>query len=110
MRGMCSAMLFLEAIVIGLATPVMVSVEDVDTGLALSLGLGLAGVSLLTTGLLGREWGYYVGHAVQVAAIALGLLVPIMFLVGVMFAALWITAYLLGRRIEADKAARAAGG
>ncbi|MGH3357154.1 MAG: DUF4233 domain-containing protein [Nocardioidaceae bacterium] len=108
MRGMCSAMLFLEAIVLGLATPVMVSVEDVDTAAALGFGLGLAAFALLTAGLLGRPWGYSVGHLVQVGAIALGLLVPVMFFIGAMFAALWITAFLLGRRIEADKAARSA--
>lgn len=108
MRGMCSAMLCLEAVVLGLATPVMVAVEDVGTGVALGVGLGLAAAALLTAGLLGRAWGYYVGHAVQVCAIALGVLVPVMFFIGAMFAALWITAYLLGRRIEADKAARAA--
>lgn len=107
MRAMCSAMLFLEAIVLGLATPVMVSVEDVDTGAALGFGIGLALLALVTAGLLGRPWGYYVGHAVQVCAIGLGLLVPVMFFIGAMFAALWITAFLLGRRIEADKAARA---
>lgn len=101
-------MLCLEAVVLGLATPVMVAVEDVDRGVALGVGLGLAAAALLTAGLLGRSWGYYVGHAVQVCAIALGLLVPVMFFIGALFAALWITAYLLGRRIEADKAARAA--
>lgn len=108
MRGMCAAMLCLEAIVLGLATPVMVSVEGVDTGVALGAGLGLAAAAFVTAGLLGRAWGYYVGHALQVCAIALGVLVPVMFFVGAMFAALWATAFLLGRRIEADKAARTA--
>ena len=107
MRGMCAAMLCLEGIVLGLATPVMVSVEGVDTGLALGVGLGLAAAAFVTAGLLGRPWGYYVGHALQVCAIALGVLVPVMFFVGALFAALWLTAFLLGRRIEADKAARA---
>ena len=108
MRGLGAAMLCLAAVVLGLATPVMVAVEDVDTGLALGVGLGLAAAALLTAGLLGRAWGYYVGHAVQVCAIALGVLVPVMFFVGAMFAALWVTAYLLGRRIESDRAARSA--
>lgn len=106
MRAMCAAMLCLEAVVLGLATPVMVAVEDVDKGLALGVGLGLAVAAVLTAGLLGRPWGYQVGHALQVCAIALGLLVPVMFFVGAMFAGLWATAFLLGRRIEADKAAR----
>ena len=40
---------------------------------------------------------YLVGHAIQVAAIGLGFLVPIMFFVGAMFAALWFGAFFLGR-------------
>ena len=106
MRGICAAMLVFEAVVIALATPVMIAVEDVQTDVALSVGLGLAFLALLTAGLLRRPWAYVLGHAIQVAIIAMGVLVPVMFLVGVMFAALWVTAYLLGRKIEADKAVR----
>ena len=106
MRGLCAAMLVFEAVVIALATPVMIAVEDVQTDVALSVGLGLAFLALLTAGMLRRSWAYVLGHAIQVAIIAMGFLVPAMFLVGVMFAALWVTAYLLGRKIEADKAVR----
>ncbi|MGI8955071.1 MAG: DUF4233 domain-containing protein [Nocardioidaceae bacterium] len=106
MRGICAAMLVFEAVVIALATPVMIAVEDVQTDVALSVGLGLAFLALLTAGLLRRPWAYVLGHAIQVAIIAMGVLVPAMFLVGVMFTALWVTAYLLGRKIEADKAVR----
>jgi len=108
MRGMCAATLFFEAIVIALATPVMISVEGVDKVLALTVGLGLALIAVLTSGMLKRRGAYAVGHAIQVGAIAMGFLVPAMFFVGAMFAALWITAFLLGRNIEADKARWAA--
>jgi hypothetical protein len=101
-------MLTLEAIVLALSVPVMISVEDVDTGVAVGLGLGLAVLCVVTAGLLRRPWAYIVGHAVQVGAICLGFLVPIMFAVGTMFAALWATAYVVGRRIEADRARWAA--
>lgn len=108
MRGMCAAMLILESIILALATPVMISVEGVDKGLAIGLGFGLAILCVLTAGMLRQPAAYYAGHALQVAAIALGFLVPIMFFVGVMFAALWFGAFFLGRKIEADKAAWAA--
>lgn len=104
MRGMCSAVLLFEAIVFGLATPVMVTVYDVDLSTALWVGLGLATASILVIGLLGRDWGYWFGHGLQVGAIALGLVVPIMYLLGAIFAGLWVGAYLLGRKIRADKA------
>ena len=103
MRGMCAAMLTFEAIVLALSVPVMISVEDVDRPLALGLGLGLAVLCLVTAGLLRHSWAYGVGHVLQAAAVCLGFLVPVMFFVGAMFAALWALAYLLGRKIETDK-------
>ncbi|WP_456696409.1 DUF4233 domain-containing protein [Aeromicrobium sp. P5_D10] len=104
MRGMCAAMLTLEAIVLGLSAPVMISVEDVDKAAALTVGLGLALLCILVAGSLRRPQAYFVGHAIQLAAIAMGFLVPIMFFVGAMFAALWFGAFFLGRKIEDDKA------
>jgi hypothetical protein len=111
MRGLCAAMLTLEAVILGLAVPVMISVEDVSKPLALTTGLGLALLCVLTAGALRRPQAYVVGHAIQVAAIALGFLVTIMFFVGALFAALWFGAFFVGRRIEEDKArwAREAG-
>jgi hypothetical protein len=100
---MCAAILTLEAVVLALSVPVMISVEDVDTGLAVGLGLGLAMLCVVTAGLLRRPWGYVLGHAIQGGAIGLGFVVPIMFTVGTMFGALWATAYLVGRKIEADR-------
>ena len=108
MRGMCAAMLTLEAIILGLSVPVMISVEDVHKTGALVLGLGLAVLCVLVAGSLRRPQAYVVGHAIQVGAIAMGFLVPIMFFIGVMFAALWLGAFFLGRKIEADKARWAA--
>ena len=61
---------------------------------------------VLTAGLLRHRWAYAVGHLVQAGAVALGFVVPVMFFVGVMFAGLWALAYLVGRRIEADRARR----
>jgi hypothetical protein len=105
---MCAAMLSLEAVILALSVPVMVSVEDVDTPLALVSGLGLAALCVITAGMLRRPWAYVVGHVLQVGAIGLGFLVPIMFFVGAIFALLWATAFLVGRRIEADRARWAA--
>ena len=111
MRGMCSAMLTLEAIILALAVPVMISVEDVSKPLALISGLGLALLCVLTAGSLRRPQAYVLGHAIQAGAIALGFLVTVMFFVGAIFAALWFGAFFVGRRIEEDKArwAREAG-
>ena len=104
-RGMCAAILALEAIVLGLTTPVMVAVSDVDVPTALAVGIGLTVVCLLLAGMLRREWAYTAGWVVQAAAIALGFVVPMMFVLGAIFALLWGTAYFLGKHIERERAA-----
>lgn len=104
-RGMCAAVLSLEAITLGLTTPVMITVGGVDKGVALAVGLGLALACLLIAGLLRAEWGYALGWAVQLGAIGLGALVTMMFFLGSLFALLWGTAYFLGRKIERERAA-----
>ena len=104
-RGMCAAVLSLEAITLGLTTPVMITVADVGTGPALAVGLGLAVACLLLAGLLRAEWAYGAGWVIQGCAIALGFVIPMMFLLGVIFALLWGSADLLGRKIERERAA-----
>jgi hypothetical protein len=100
---MCAAILCLEAIALGLTTPVMISIADVAVGRALLIGLGLALACVLLAGMLRGEWAYLLGWAIQVAAIALGFLVPMMFLLGAIFAMLWGAAYFLGRKIERER-------
>jgi hypothetical protein len=102
---MCAATLGLEGVVLGLTTPVMIAVEDIDTTTALVVGLGLAVACFLVAGLLRAEWAYGAGWVLQVAAIALGFAVPLMFFLGAVFAVLWGTAWSLGRRIERERAA-----
>ena len=104
-RGMCAAILSLEAIVLGLTTPVMINLADVPWRTACAVGLGLCVACLLLAGLLRWEVAYAVGWVVQLAAIGLGFVVPMMFVLGAIFALLWGTAYFLGRKIERERAA-----
>jgi hypothetical protein len=102
---MCAAVLALEAITLGLTTPVMITIADVPAKAALSVGLGLMVACLVVAGLLRREWGYLLGWVIQLWAIALGLVVTIMFVLGPVFALLWGSAYFLGRKIEREREA-----
>jgi len=102
---MCAAVLSLEAITLGLTTPVMITIADIDVSTALWVGLGLAVSCLVVAGLLRGEWAYALGWLVQVGAIGLGVVVPLMFFLGSLFALLWGTAYFLGRKIERERAA-----
>ncbi|WP_395694498.1 DUF4233 domain-containing protein [Nocardioides sp.] len=103
-RGMCAAVLSLEAVTLGLTTPVLISVAGVDTSTALWIGLGLAVACLLLAGMLRAEWAYGVGWLIQGAAVGLGFVIPLMFVLGGIFALLWGGAYVLGRKIERERA------
>lgn len=103
-RRLCAAILSLEAIAFGLSTPVLISIAGLETATALWIGLGLAVSCLLVAGLLRFPWAYWLGWALQVAAIALGFLLTAMFVLGVIFLALWATAWFLGRKIEIERA------
>ncbi|MFC6358654.1 DUF4233 domain-containing protein [Luteococcus peritonei] len=105
-RAMLST-LVCEAIVFGLAFPGMVIVSEISV-LAAALGTGLAVLlCLLACARLRRPEGYPLAWAAQAAGVLLGFLTPMMFLVGAMFLAIWVVSFVLGRRIEADRARHA---
>lgn len=106
MRSLASITLAFEAVVLALVTPVMISIAEVPASTALPVCLGLAVLALLATGLLRNRVGYILGWLVQFAAIGLGFVVPVMFVLGALYAGLWVTAMVLGRRIDEAKRAR----
>ncbi|MEV4895038.1 DUF4233 domain-containing protein [Nonomuraea sp. NPDC055795] len=100
MRRLGASVLGMEAIMAGLITPVAITVSGVTPALAMVAGLGLAVLCVVAIGMLKRPVGYVVGSLVQVLAIATGFLVSMMFFLGAIFAALWITAIFVARRVE----------
>ncbi|GAB2663363.1 DUF4233 domain-containing protein [Kribbella swartbergensis] len=105
MRSLASIVLGFEALVLALVTPVMISIAGVRPAVALPVCLGLAVLALLATGLLRNQVGYALGWVVQVGAVGLGFVVPVMFVLGLAFAGCWVAAIVLGRRIEEAKRA-----
>jgi hypothetical protein len=96
-----------EFLILALVTPVMISVADVKPSTALPLCLGLAVLALVAAGLLRNQVGYILGSIIQVASVGLGFVVPVMFVLGLAFAAFWVASIVLGRRIDEAKAAQA---
>jgi hypothetical protein len=108
LRQLCGTVLLMEAIVIGLAIPVAVVLEHLRHGVAGGVGGGLAVCALLLGGLVGRpgtQWAVWAGTALQVLVIAAGVVVPAMYSLGAIFAALWITGIWLAHRLQAPPAA-----
>jgi hypothetical protein len=108
MRVLCSAVLLLEAVVIGLAIPVAITVSGVPGATAGWIGGTLAVLCLVAAGLLRSRVGYLLGWLVQVGLVAAGFAAPEFWFVALLFGALWILALWLGPRAERIRAERVA--
>lgn len=104
---MCRAMmitLFLQMIALGLAIPVLIKLGGVSTGLTFATAGGTALLCLIAGALFRSPVGYPLGWLAQLAGLCLGLVSPVMFVIGVIFTAVYVLAFVLGKKI--DNAAR----
>jgi hypothetical protein len=87
--------------VFALAIPVMILVTHTGALPAALSGSLSALLALVAAGLLRKPPGYPIAWVAQLAGILLGILTPAMFVVGAMFAALWVVSFVLGKRLDA---------
>ncbi|MGO1317464.1 MAG: DUF4233 domain-containing protein [Cellulomonadaceae bacterium] len=110
-----STILVLEALVVLFATLVAYGLRNAPAGMPDSvlplpgtaiwiLGGTTSLVLLVLSRLCGRPGGYVAGSLAQVVVVAGGLVVPMMVLVGLIFAAMWVVALRLGGRIDRERA------
>jgi hypothetical protein len=95
-RRLTSSVLSMEFIVFWLAIIVAIVQSHVRVAAALAVGGALAVGCLAVAAMIKRSWAYKAGSALQVLAILCGFVVPTMFVVGVIFAALWTISLRLG--------------
>ena len=94
-RGVMAATLFLEAIVMLLAIPVVGAVGGGLTPVSLSYLIGLAVLLILLAGLQGRPWAIWMNLGIQVLPLAGFAVYSGVGFIGVLFAAVWaVIAYL----------------
>lgn len=108
LRQLCGTVLIMEAVVIGLAIPVAIVLEHANHGVAGGIGGALAVCAVLIGGVVGRPrmgWAVLAGTVLQVLVIASGVIVPAMYALGAIFAALWVTGIWLARRHQPAPAA-----
>lgn len=98
-RAISLALLF-QIVVFVLAIPGMIQVDNVPVGTALAAGGAAALIPLLAAALLRRPIGWAFAWLAQLAGLALGLLTPWMYVVGGIFALLFVVSFVLGRKIE----------
>ena len=92
-RQLCGTVLGMDAVVIGLAILPAIVLEHANPALAVC--------ALLIGGVVGRPrmgWALLAGTVLQLLVIAAGVVVPAMYVIGVIFAGLWVTGIWLARR------------
>ncbi|MFD3732492.1 DUF4233 domain-containing protein [Streptomyces sp. NPDC058632] len=108
MRTLCASTLIGECFVIGFAGLVAMKDPDLATGTVWTVcGIAMF-LSVALCGMITRPGGTALGWVLQILLIASGVFVPVMFFLGVMFAALWWASVHYGRKIDEAKARFAA--
>ena len=105
MKRLLVTVLSMEAVILLLSIVPAKTLGHASVGTAAAVGGGLAVLALLLCGFVGRgKAGLYAGSVFQVLVIAAGVLMPAMYVLGAIFAALWFTGIWLGRRYDAPMA------
>jgi hypothetical protein len=102
LKRLCATVLIMEAVVIGLSIPVAVQVDHLPPGSAATAG-GVAAAAAVLFAVLARPLlpaALIGGTLLQVFVIASGVIVPVMYFLGAIFAALWAIGIWLGYRLE----------
>lgn len=105
-RTFAATVLASEALVVVFAALVAYGLRLAEPGAIALVAGGLALSAVLAAGLLRSAAGYVLGTAVQVWLVATGLVVPAMYVLGGLFAVLWVVGLRLGARIDRERAER----
>ncbi len=105
---LAAAALGLEAVVVFFAALVAIGLTvPAEDGLSRTTllvgGLVLAVVFVLAAGIVRRPGGIAIGWVLQLVLIALGLVVPVMFVLGALFLLMWLWFLRLGKRVDGDR-------
>ncbi|MFJ6749970.1 MULTISPECIES: DUF4233 domain-containing protein [unclassified Streptomyces] len=104
MRTLCASTLIGEFFVIGFAGLVATQLGDLSAATVWTVSGAAMLLSVLLCGMLSRPGGIQLGWALQIALIASGFVIPTMFFLGAVFAALWWASVHFGRKIDEAKA------
>jgi Mg2+/Co2+ transporter CorB len=101
-KRLLSTVLIMETVVIWLAIPVAVSIDHASFGRAGVAGIALAVLALVLAVLARRRlrWTIVGGSVLQAVVIAAGVIVPVMYFLGAIFAAFWVIGLRLGHRLD----------
>jgi hypothetical protein len=97
----------MEAVIVLLAIVPAIKLEHLNGGAAGAVAGGIAVIAIVLSGMLGRPgmgWALHAGSLFQLLVIASGVFIPMMYILGVVFALLWFTGIWLARKWEGSPA------
>jgi hypothetical protein len=106
-ESLLSIVLGMEAAVMFFATLVFFGLHILPPVPAFAVGGGALVALVLLAGLQRFAWAVWLGAAAQVGLIVLGLFTPAMYVVGGLFAAVWLYCFLRSRQIMRQRALHA---
>jgi hypothetical protein len=101
-KRLLSTVLIMETVVIWLAIPVAVAIDHASFGRIGVAGIVLAVAAVVLAALARRRlrWTIVGGSVLQAVIIAAGVIVPVMYFLGAIFAAFWVIGLRLGHRLD----------
>jgi hypothetical protein len=101
LRRLLSSVLVFEAVFLILAMPVAITIEHLNHGIAFGVGGGLALAAIVLAGVIGRgRWALIAGTVFQFLIILAGIEVTALYVLGVVFLALWFGGIHLANKVE----------
>lgn len=104
-ESLLSIALLLEAILVFFIVMAAYGLQVLPVGIVVGGGVLLIGLLILAGRLVRGAAGIWLGWALQVALIAIGILLPLMYFIGTLFFGIWIYCFVTGRTLDRRKAA-----
>jgi hypothetical protein len=104
-ESLLSIVLGLEAVLMFFVMLTAFGVKVLPPAIAFGGGIALIVALLFAGRLLRYSWGVWVGWLLQAALIALGIVLPVMYVIGIGFTGIWVYCFVKGRQIDISKRA-----
>ncbi len=103
-RTLGSMLMAFESFVVFFATLVAFGLKVADGPTVWGIGLALSFLFIMTPAILGKKFSYAWGWFLQIVVVALGIWVPLMYVIGGIFVCLWAWAMIAGGTIDKARA------
>ena len=103
-RTLGSMLMAFESFVVFFATLVAFGLKVADGPTVWTIGLALSFILIMTPAILGKKFSYAWGWFLQIVVVALGIWVPLMYVIGGIFVCLWAWAMIAGGTIDKARA------